>query len=103
MGQKSDRISAERQDAWIGDAVLALFAREWILEKGHEFPESPTQLFTHMTSNQFLGAIGRPTAVEAHIGRLYQQKGHEAARTYIQTELVPLFLKQAHNRKLHAR
>lgn len=101
MGSKSERIYQEREDAWIGDAVLALYARSWILENGHQFPQDKTELFRSMTSNQFLSALGQPTSVEAKIGTLYQQSGYEAAREWMEAHLLPLFLKQMRNRQPH--
>jgi hypothetical protein len=52
-----------------------------------------------MTSNQFLSAWGEPTAVEAEIGRLYQQGGLPAAFALIETRLVPVFARQEQNRR----
>jgi dsRNA-specific ribonuclease len=50
-----------------------------------------------MTSNQFLACFGNPTTVEARIGALYQDKGMETAFTWIESKLLPLFLKQEKN------
>jgi len=83
--------------AWIGDGVLALFARQWLIE--HRPPGHPTELFTALTSNQFLSCFGRPTEVEAAIGRLYLEQGEAAAFADLQARLVPLFLKQIANRR----
>jgi len=101
VGSKQQRISEERDDAWIGDAVLALYARTWILENGHQFPQDKTELFRSMTSNQFLSVLGQPTRVEARIGVLYQESGYEAAREWIEQNILPLFLKQIRNRQPH--
>ena len=60
--------AAPVEDAWIGDAVLALYARLKILrEDGRVDGEKCKRL----TSNQFLGTLGEPTKVEANIGRIY--------------------------------
>ena len=91
-----DPIEVERQQAWVGDAVLALFARRWILEqKGRMDGE----MLARMTSNQFLGQFGNPTSVEAGIGRRYEKDGLEAAFAYVEKNLLPLFRKQEKNRK----
>jgi len=101
MGEKSDKIAREREDAWIGDAVLALYARQWILRNGSQFPESREELFRSLTSNHFLSSIGQPTAVEATIGRIYQDQGMDEANAWIEKHLLPLFKKQLNNRKPH--
>lgn len=89
--KKDDEIRAERESAWIGDAVLALFARSWVLrERG----AMDGEWFTRMTSNDFLSAFGQPTRVEANIGRIYREEGLEAAFAWMDAELVPLFRKQ---------
>lgn len=88
---KTEEIRIEREFAWIGDAVLALFARSWVLrERG----TMDGEWFTRLTSNDFLSAFGPPTAVEAKIGRIYREKGLDAAFAWIDAELVPLFRKQ---------
>lgn len=81
----------EQEQAWIGDTILDLFARTWILEhKGTVCGE----MLRRMTSNQFLACFGNPTSVEARIGRIYLESGQEAAFGWIESELLPLFLKQ---------
>ena len=86
----------EQETAWIGDTVLDLFARSWILrEKG----ELCGKTLVNLTSNQFLACFGNPTSVEAQIGSVYQKEGLEAAFTWIEAELLPLFLKQERNRR----
>ncbi|MEN9203661.1 MAG: hypothetical protein Q6K80_06615 [Thermostichus sp. DG_1_6_bins_120] len=95
-----------RDKAWLGDAVLSLFARQWLLgllRKG-QIPVPPegeftrAELFTWITSNQFLSAFGDPTRVEAEIGLVYESEGLQAAFLHIQEQLLPLFLKQVNNR-----
>jgi hypothetical protein len=89
--KKDDEIRAERESAWIGDAVLALFARSWVLrERG----AMDGEWFTRMTSNDFLSAFGPPTRVEAEIGRIYREEGLEAAFAWMEGTLVPLLRKQ---------
>jgi dsRNA-specific ribonuclease len=84
------------EDAWIGDAVLALYARLKILrEDGRVDGEKCKRL----TSNQFLGTLGEPTKVEANIGRVYAREGLAAAFGWIDRHLLPLFERQEENRK----
>jgi hypothetical protein len=84
-----------REMAWIGDAVLALWARQWLLKReGKMRPE----LFTRLTSNQFLACFGNPTAVEARFGEVYLKNGLAEAFLALERELVPLFEKQELNR-----
>lgn len=92
---KKDSQRREREEAWIGDAVLGLFARRWILEREGKMD---AEMFARMSSNQFLSAIGNPTSVEAKIGRRYQSDGLEAAFDHIESEIVPLFLQQERRR-----
>ena len=87
--------------AWVGDAVLSLFARQWILEHGSAYCQPRHELLRHMTSNQFLSALDNPTSVEAVIGRLYQEKGWGAAEAWIRDNLLPVFLRQMANRRPH--
>jgi dsRNA-specific ribonuclease len=84
----------KRTLAWIGDAVLALYARKWILEQRSIQPKARAEAFIQMTSNKFLSAIGEPTAMEAEIGRIYETNGLEAAFRHIEVNFVPLFKKQ---------
>lgn len=87
------------QDAWTGDAVLGLFARQWILaERG----TTDGELLAAITSNQFLAMIGRPTEVEAMIGSIYEREGLEAAFAWISAELVPRFELRARRVKKQA-
>src|SRR5258707_3869819 len=69
-----------RNDAWIGDAVLALFARSWLLQTVQgENSKDRNRLFELWVSNQFLSSFGEPTSVEAAIGRTYSSGGLPAA------------------------
>ena len=72
MSRTEDILRQEREAAWIGDAVLALFARQFVLR---ERCAMDGEWFTRLTSNEFLSAFGNPTRVEAGIGRIYQEGG----------------------------
>ncbi len=88
---RNEALKIEREAAWIGDAVLALYAREFVLrERGC----MDGVWFTHLTSNEFLSAFGNPTSVEAIIGNIYRADGLAVAHAYIENEFVPLFRKQ---------
>jgi len=91
VSRKDEELKTEREAAWVGDAVLALFARQFVLR---ERKSMDGEWFTRLTSNDFLSAFGNPTRVEALIGRLYQEKGLDAAFSWIEGELVPMFRKQ---------
>ncbi len=95
MSLKDDQLRQEREFAWIGDAVLALFAREFVLR---ERKQMDGEWFTRLTSNEFLSTFGNPTRVEASIGRLYREKGMEAAFAWMEAELLPVFRKQVAKR-----
>ncbi len=90
--------SEKRKQAWIGDAVLALYAREWILSEPTITPNNRATIFVQMTSNQFLSALGEPTAMEAEIGQIYQKEGLYAAFAFINEKFIPIFKKQQKNR-----
>ncbi len=82
-----------REQAWIGDAILSLYAREWILQ----YVQSGSfrgELFARFTSNQFLSGLGEPTRIEAQIGKIYQDQGISAAFQHITHQILPLFVKQ---------
>jgi dsRNA-specific ribonuclease len=81
--------------AWIGDAVLTLWARLKILQDDGRLDGEKC---VRMTSNQFLSALGEPTKVEAEIGTLYLQHGMEAAFNYVERNLLPVFERQERNR-----
>ena len=90
-----DLVRLERESAWIGDAVLCLYAREYVLKTTGTMA---TEEFTAMTSNAFLASFGPPTQVEAKIGEVYQKQGLAAAFDHIEKEYLPLYLKQKRNR-----
>lgn len=91
MSSKDEEIRIERANAWIGDAVLALFARQFVLRERNVMDG---EWFTRMTSNEFLSAFGNPTRVEASIGKLFLEGGLDAAFSWMDENLVPLFRKQ---------
>lgn len=96
MSTKDEAIKKERENAWIGDAVLALFARQFVLR---ERATMDGEWFTLLTSNDFLSAFGNPTRVEASIGELYQKEGLHAAFSWMDAELIPHFRKRLANRR----
>ncbi|NLT69986.1 MAG: hypothetical protein GXX91_04750 [Verrucomicrobiaceae bacterium] len=94
---RKDEVKRREQAlAWVGDTVLDLYARTWILE--HRGTVCGDTL-RRMTSNQFLACFGNPTAVEAKIGAIYREEGMEAAFAWMEREILPLFEKQERNRK----
>jgi len=97
--KKDPVLTKEREEAWVGDAVLALYVRRWILSK-HGQMEG--EMFVRFTSNDFLSRKGNPTSVEAEIGRIYESSGESAAFGWIEQNLLPVFIEQekAYHRKL---
>ena len=91
VSRKDDDLRKEREAAWVGDAVLALFARQYVLR---ERDTMDGEWFTRLTSNDFLSALGNPTKVEASIGKLYRAEGLDAAFAWMEAELIPIFRKQ---------
>ncbi len=91
MKKTPEEIDQERAEAWVGDAVLALFVREWLLEKNGRIDG---EAFIRFTTNDFLRALGNPTSVEAKIGRVYQEGGLAAAFDHIRENILPLFVQR---------
>ncbi len=91
VSHKDEELRREREDAWVGDAVLALFARQYVLRERRAMDG---EWFTRLTSNDFLSAFGKPTRVEASIGKIYLDSGLQAAFEWMDAHLVPLFQKQ---------
>ncbi|MBR1982547.1 MAG: hypothetical protein IKA23_07340 [Akkermansia sp.] len=88
-----DQDPVIRAQAWVGDAVLALYVREWILSfKG----EIDGALFIEFTSNNFLRLTGNATGVEAQIGRIYTAEGLAAANNWIEENLRPRMEQRLH-------
>lgn len=79
------------EEAWVGDAVLALYVRRRILKEGGGIDNDKA---IRMTSNRFLQTIGEPSEVEARIGVKFEQEGLAAAFEWIERELMPLHEKQ---------
>lgn len=84
------------QEAWIGDAVLALFARLWIVR---HYGGMCAERFQNLTSNAFLSCLGNPSEIEAKIGQTYQAQGWEAAVQFMESTLIPSFQKQEAKRR----
>lgn len=83
--------------AWIGDAVLALWAREWLLAQPRHPLFTRQELFIRLTSNAFLQSLGEPTRVEAQIGIVYKENGLQEAFSYLDKTIRPLFEKHLRN------
>lgn len=90
----------EQQLAWTGDAVLALWAREYILRTQGRLD---SEIFLCLTSNAFLQSFGRPTRVEAEFGLVYRQEGLAAAFAYIEARILPTFARQEARRRRQRR
>lgn len=92
----SEDLNRLRQEAWLGDAVLELYVRGWVLrERG----QMDAEMKTRFTCNQFLNCTGNPTKVEAQIGTIYRDHGLDAAFDWIRANLEPLFIKQESARR----
>jgi len=88
-----DQDPHTRAEAWIGDAILALYVREWILSFRGGIDG---KLFIEFTSNDFLRLTGNATGVEAQIGRLFKSDGLEAAYAWIEQHLRPRMEQRLH-------
>jgi hypothetical protein len=97
-----DEIEQLREEAWIGDAVLALFVRDWLLTAtGRETSLAErAALFELFASNRFLSNFGEPTRVEAEIGRVYQSDGLSGAFAFIEEKFLNRFVSTARKRGL---
>ncbi|MEJ6578654.1 MAG: ribonuclease III domain-containing protein [Akkermansiaceae bacterium] len=91
MKKSPEEIDKEREEAWVGDAVLALYVREWLLR---EHGKIDGEAFIRATSNDFLRLKGNPTSVEAEIGRSYREGGLQAGFDYVEQKLLPLFVQR---------
>ena len=100
--KRIQRDQVLRDQAWIGDAVLTLYARLKILREDGSLDGEKA---VRMSSNQFLATLGEPTAVEAAIGRVYGHAGLDPAFAHIKEAIMPLFEKQEQKRarKAHPR
>ena len=88
-----DQDPRVRAEAWVGDAILALYVREWILSFRKEIDG---KLFIEMTSNDFLRLTGNATGVEAEIGRVFKSDGLEGAYAWIGHHLRPRMEERLH-------
>jgi dsRNA-specific ribonuclease len=88
------------KDAWIGDAVLTLYARRRTLSEDGRIDALRVE---QMTSNQFLTAFGEASETEAHIGIVYGREGLDAAFHWIETNLMPIYERQEANRRARRR
>ncbi len=88
MKKNDIELTREREEAWIGDAVLALYARSWIMENDGRMNG---EKFIRFTSNDFLRRFGNPTTEEAIIGQVYKKDGLEAACQYMEERFLPKF------------
>ncbi len=86
--------------AWVGDAVLCLYGRLRILREQGRVDGAK---YHRMASNQFLSAFGEPTAVEAELGRVFEQRGLDEAFAWIEQRWMPLFERQEANRGKRSR
>jgi len=89
-----EALMLEREEAWVGDAVLALYMRKLILK---EQGVMDGEMFVRCTSNDFLRNIGNPTSVEAQIGRVYEEFGLQQAFDWMEHQLLPVFRMQEKN------
>ena len=87
-------LEEKRNFAWVGDAILALFARRWILEQTNISSKERAKVFQAMTSNEFLSHFGEPTRIECEIGILFENEGLANANHFIETQLLPNFIKR---------
>jgi 23S rRNA maturation mini-RNase III len=91
----SERRRRILEEAWLGDAVLSLYARRHILATDGAVDSAKLE---RMTSNRFLATFGEPSEIEAEIGRAYKKGGLEAAFEWIDEKLMPLFRRQEEKR-----
>jgi len=91
----SERRRKILEEAWLGDAVLSLYARRHILGTDGAVDSAKLE---RMTSNRFLATLGEPSEIEAQIGRAYKKGGLEAAFEWIDEKLMPLFRRQEEKR-----
>jgi hypothetical protein len=98
-----DAIEQLREEAWIGDAVLALFVRDWLLtvKSSDTSLAQRAALFELFVSNQFLSTFGEPTRIEAEIGRLYRSHGLSRAFAFIEQTFLARFLSAARKKGYH--
>jgi hypothetical protein len=93
---KKAAVESLQREAWIGDAVLELYARLKILREDGRIDAERAKA---MCSNHFLAAFGEPTSVEAAIGRAFQAGELGGAFEWIDTNLMPLFARQEEKKR----
>lgn len=99
MGKyRQESESNLRDDAWTGDAVLSLYLRSLLLQNKVEPAGLRTEVFKYFSSNAFLNSFGRPTAMEAEIGAIYQSEGISAAFSFIEGKYLAIIRLQLQNR-----
>ena len=81
-----DARAMEKAEAWLGDAVLALLVRDWLI---NALGSTDGDLQGLVTSNQFLSRFGQPTAVEASLGRLWRDQGYAAVESEFRKNFLP--------------
>ncbi len=84
------------KEAWVGDAVLSLYARLKILRDDGLIDGAKS---VRLTSNQFLSCFGEPSEVEAEIGQVYSSQGLDEAFRFIESRLIPVFERQEARRR----
>lgn len=87
----SDQIKRQREEAWIGDAVLLLYARQRVLREHGTVNSRAEQL---LTANGQLSSFSQPTETEACIGRCFTAQGLDAAMQWIRDNLEPIYARQ---------
>ncbi len=93
------KIEDKKSLAWIGDAILALYARKWILKQSSIQAKERASVFQSMTTNEFLSHWGEPTQVESRIGKIFEEDGFEKAMHYIEANLLPIVIKRQKQKK----
>lgn len=93
-----DAREIEKAEAWLGDAVLALLVRDWLIGT---LGSTDGDLQGLITSNQFLSRFGHPTAVEAALGRLWRDHGYAAAESEFRTKFLPEMIRHLRRQRPH--
>lgn len=88
------KIEDTKSLAWIGDAILSLYARKWILDQSSIHAKEREEVFQSMTTNAFLSHWGEPTKVESKIGKIFEEEGLEKAMHYIELNILPIVIKR---------
>ena len=93
------KIEDTKSLAWIGDAILSLYARKWILDQSSIHAKEREEVFQSMTTNAFLSHWGDPTKVESRIGKIFKEEGLEKAMLYIELTILPIAIKRQKQKK----